>query len=406
MLNNCIKAYFIRDWENLVSTYQSSTLTFSGADVANWISECKDAPKVLKETIELLSAEILTKPINDVNIHLKLESLLKDEPIANWKQQQARIIVWQRKAVCALYSSIFKEVKIRLKSLLKDSVIYADGLRPDELSAKLRTLTNVHGFFENDLTKQDRQTDDPIIEVEMLMYQLLGVEKQVLKSWASMHKTWRFKSKFYKGTGDAMRLTGQATTAIGNAITNMQVHSQFVITNQSSINCMLILGDDMLIICNRRPSIKNLRNDIAVNFNMQSKDNYFDNGGQFCSMIAYKTIDNRCELGPDFVRMKFRYEVTNGVHKSTDNNVLMRAASYLYMLGNLPNVRKVVKTLNLPITPMNWYSYQFALNGVADRYKMTTDQVEGYYHNLLHMIETQQLHNYEFRMFTSQSKYY
>lgn len=36
-----------------------------------------------------------------------------------------------------------------------------------------------------------------------------------------MHTTWRFKSMFNKGTLEFMRLSGQATTALGNVITNM-----------------------------------------------------------------------------------------------------------------------------------------------------------------------------------------
>lgn len=45
------------------------------------------------------------------------------------------------------------EVKRRLKMLLKQKVIYTDGLRPDELAARVRNLKNIKGFFENDLKK-------------------------------------------------------------------------------------------------------------------------------------------------------------------------------------------------------------------------------------------------------------
>lgn len=53
----------------------------------------------------------------------------------------------------AMFSSIFIEAKKRLKAMLKDKVIYVDGLRPDEIGARLKSVKGTKGFFENDLTK-------------------------------------------------------------------------------------------------------------------------------------------------------------------------------------------------------------------------------------------------------------
>jgi len=48
------------------------------------------------------------------------------------------------------------QAKSRLKTLLKDEVIYTDGMRPDEVSKLVRQTQGTVGFFEDDLTKQDR----------------------------------------------------------------------------------------------------------------------------------------------------------------------------------------------------------------------------------------------------------
>lgn len=61
--------------------------------------------------------------------------------------------MWNRKAVTALFAPIFKAAKDRYKSILNDLTIYTDGLRPDELSARIRLVKNITCFFENDLTK-------------------------------------------------------------------------------------------------------------------------------------------------------------------------------------------------------------------------------------------------------------
>lgn len=65
-----------------------------------------------------------------------------------------------------------------------------------------------------------------------------------------------------------MRLTGQATTALGNVITNLQVHANFVLEHQRIITLMLFLGDDMLMVMSERPNMMGLRKHIAVYHNM------------------------------------------------------------------------------------------------------------------------------------------
>lgn len=49
-----------------------------------WIAERKDAPEKLRQTLELLACELVNAPLSNINIHTKVESLIKDEPIMNW----------------------------------------------------------------------------------------------------------------------------------------------------------------------------------------------------------------------------------------------------------------------------------------------------------------------------------
>ncbi|AHK22715.1 polyprotein [Lagenaria siceraria endornavirus-California] len=392
--------YFIKGWVSKVNEFRAKRLVILPEDVKRWVETNKDAKRIEPELLELLSGEILVKPMNDVNIHLKLESLLKDNTTIMTKQQQARIIVWQRKAVCAIYSNLFVKVKDRLKSILHDKIIYADGLRPDEISARVRLCKDIAGFFENDLTKQDRQTDAPIITTEMYMYDLLGVHPNVIASWREMHEVWRFKSNHYWGQGQGMRLTGQATTAIGNCITNLQVHQEFVKKNFSILELALFLGDDMCMVFREKPDTKNLRKNIATKFNMQSKDAWYRNGATFCSMVMSRTPTG-AELCPDVVRLKFRYEVTNGVHEANAENILMRKASYIMMLGEGPNVKETVTRLNLPIKPLIWYDFESMLRAVGDKYDMTHVQVLDVYYNLLQMINSEKLYRHTFRHFSN-----
>lgn len=86
-------------------------------------------------------------------MHEKIESLLKDEILKSWNDNVTRTIMWQWYFVAAIYSPIFTEAKLRFKKLMKDKVIYYDGLTPWDLNQKLSKFTKPNYFFENDLTK-------------------------------------------------------------------------------------------------------------------------------------------------------------------------------------------------------------------------------------------------------------
>ncbi|APG77709.1 hypothetical protein [Shahe endorna-like virus 1] len=405
MVNDICRAYFRPDWQELCNKFKADPIVYDPASIENWIMERKGAPEIIKELMTKLAGELMTKPISDVNIHLKLESLLKESPIVSWKQQQSRPIVWQPKAIAAIFSAVFIKAKDRLKELLSDKVVYADGHTPASLSARVRNVKGTKWFYENDLTKQDRQTDEEILKVEMAMYELLGVHPLVISAWYSVHRHWRMKGTYTRSKRDFMRMTGQATTALGNVITNFQVHCRFVLRNQHRILFMLFLGDDMLMFFSEKPDIKGLRNEIAVYFNMQSKDSINELYGTFCGMLAYHTSETTCELGPDFMRLKYRFEVTNGVHEDSDLNMRMRTMSYCMMLGDISEVRHVIDSTGLPIQPVSWYSKPHAMQAAAHKHNSTPIQIGGVLHSLCQMMKDAKTFHTTFKMYTSKPRW-
>lgn len=78
------------------------------------------------------------------------------------------------------------------------------------------------------------------------------------------------------------RLTGTANTAVGNFVTNLLVHMNFVETNWSKLVCMVMLGDDMAILFNEKPNITNLIRNIYENFNIKCKPDINEQYGTFC----------------------------------------------------------------------------------------------------------------------------
>ncbi|AGY34962.1 polyprotein [Rhizoctonia cerealis alphaendornavirus 1] len=337
------QAYFHDNWQHTVNKFNENMITYNAEAITQWLREHPGTDKIQKEVDEILAEGFLTNPLNKLNVHNKLESLLKEEPITKVQDQKVRIIVWQRKGYAAIFSPVFIEAKKRLKTLLRKDVIYADGYTPQELSARLRTVTGSTRFFESDMAKQDRQTDQETLDVEFEVYKNLGVHPRLLSVWRSVHRNWRFKNAHMSGNLDGMRMTGQATTAIGNVIVNMAVHADLVINNRDKIQLILLLGDDNLMLCSTFLDLQKFRKDTKERYNMEVKPDSNSTHGTFIQLIAYHTPEGTCELAPDWIRLTRRFEVTNGVSEATDENLEARCMSYCMMLGNLPEVQSLVQ---------------------------------------------------------------
>lgn len=78
------------------------------------------------------------------------------------------------------------------------------------------------------------------------------------------------RSNHAKATQNWQRLTGQASTALGNVSINFLVHMSFVKKNYNLIRIMLALGDDNLMALAAKPDVSKLKQNIKLKYNMQS----------------------------------------------------------------------------------------------------------------------------------------
>lgn len=65
-------------------------------------------------------------------------------------------------------------------------------------------------------------------------------------------------------------------------------------------------------------------------------------------MIVHKTPTG-LSIGPDLVRMKYKYEITNGLRPHDHLNIRMRMMSYMMMIGKNKQTDEYIKLMNLPI---------------------------------------------------------
>lgn len=402
-VNKFVKCYFGDNFSAYNNT--SQILDVDAYETMLWISKRRDGLKIAKELNDMFTDELGLIPLNAINVHMKLESLMKEKPIMHWGQHQARGIYWQRKAIAAISSPVFLKIKSRLKNSLRDKYVYADGLTPGELNQKCRNTTNVNWFFENDLSKQDRQTDKPLIEVEMRLYALLGASPSLLKWWRTMHEQWKFRARWNKGQAEEMRLTGQSTTAIGNLITNMQVHNDFFLKNDHIVKRVLFLGDDVLVMLSDKPDVSSLSKETKEKHNMVSKQRLSADGGIFCCMIAYKNSQGGCELGPDYVRLRYRFEVTNGVSEATPENIQSRCQSYACMVGKTPEMVSLMRSKGWILPLQHWYDGINLPIAIAKRYDLNEHDVMNNYAILVDYLTSPEPINVEFSTYTNVKVY-
>jgi hypothetical protein len=389
--------YFVRSPKDRIN------LNFNTDEIISWLRERPDTLKICTEIDEVLSSLLDVAGMEKVNVHMKLESRMKDVIMASLTgdidmpgtitDQKVRLIMWQRKGITALFSPVFKRAKENLKDALRSDVVYVDGKTADEISAILKNVNEDCDLIEDDLSKQDRQTDATIINTEMEIYKLLGVDPSLVDVWRRIHGS--NKNKWYaKGVGvtflgEAMRHTGQATTALGNAIVNLLVKMRLVRKLGKNMRLMLVLGDDNIMLAKIGVvTTKMVSENSARHFNMQSKPKVSKRSGNFLRMTVYKNSFNCYECCPDFMRLSRRFEVTNGVSEANDENIIARCMSYLCMIGSNDVTEELWRELTDVESPLKiWYEYDSAINAVADYYKTNTMVIEGKLNHLFKMIK-------------------
>jgi hypothetical protein len=392
-----LAAYGVENSANIAAQFRSESeqIYFNYSAIYDWLVERPDGLKIESEVSEIVSQGIDVLKLNFVKVHVKLESLLKEDPIESFREQKQRIIVWQVKGVTAMYSAIFKQAKERTKLLLKPNVKYVDGVTPEALGEWLSTIGVVDDgeFLMDDLTQQDKQTDKDDINLEMAWYGYVGVHHAVLESWLRVHKLWRARGKYLSFMGDYMRLTGQATTSLGNFVINAFCHAEHVIELGSRLQAVMFLGDDNLMYYQHHKDPKPLNRRTADKYNMYSTATVHSQVGQFCSLLVVAGDNGHLHLCPDLVRLSRRYEVTSGVSKADDQNTKMRAMSYALMLGPSPALETHATNEGWPINLAQWYDPALAVSAAANFHGVSREFVLSKRMHLEAMLLNPQLHD-------------
>jgi hypothetical protein len=290
----------------------------------------------------------------------------------------------------AIFGAFFQQVKKRFKEILAPHVKYVDGMTPEQLAAELVTVPDTQAIVEDDLEKQDRQTNHALIQIERKIYLELGANEQVVDFYMNCHHKWRWKGHGTQGRWDAMRLTGQCTTAIGNAIVNLITHSRLMLRNKGLVTKMLVLGDDNILFSTRALDVSGHGTVVSKYYNMVSKVNQYKEVGEFLSMLVYLDGDGVLRLCPNFKRMRHRFSVSNYTYSGVQSldKLKGRVLSYCFMLGSvIDGSVTIAKEINSKVTIPDWYSLPGAIRANSVYHDCNEEQTSQHIGKLLYMMQ-------------------
>jgi hypothetical protein len=401
----CIN-YLREDFKILHKNYLQHPVGINMDATMKWTRD-HNYPKLVQQNLKQLFDEgFEMNGISNIKVHGKIEQTTRMEKFSRWfTEVQTRSIMASAYCISALFSPMFLEIKKRFKDSLVKKFVYSDGMSPDQLAAHMRKHKGVKWVVEDDLSKQDAATTHLIINVEFKIYEMLGAAVIDLELYSWVHKRWRFTGKGFSGVWDAMRLTGQPTTSIGNAITNLIVHNRFVRRNNDQIICMYVLGDDNIILSNTKLNVSRHGTETKEFYNIMSKISQSQGVGQYLSMLVH-VVDDIVKLSPDFKRMRHRYAVCNYTFTSAEREekLKMRRLSYALMLGNIKQSVDYIRS-NFPTVETNdWYEVNDAIMGCAKYYNVDRVEIEQDISALVNMIKSTTYYTSEMPYFQSNYK--
>jgi UDP:flavonoid glycosyltransferase YjiC (YdhE family) len=394
-------AYWIAGVDTYALECRVNEIGLNSKATLAWLAQSNNPTKISGLLHSANTDGMELNPLNSAIVMEKLESLLKDNPIADWDEGKVRIIVYQMQGHAAVFSPPIMEVKNRMKAAEKMNCKYIDGKTPPEIAKWVSAFHSGVMYMEDDLEAQDRQTPVDIIDVEMYLLKYFGVNQALVNLWRVTHENWRFKGRFSSGTRNAMRWTGQVTTALGNYIVNMLVRANWVLRNASYITFTLKLGDDFLAAMTTKVDVKQYEREAKQYWNMVAKAECKPSCGTICCMLVITDSMGHPHLVPDITRLYHRYQVTNGIHKINTTSLDSRRMAYLAMLGKCPETIRICRERDYDLKLEAWYDMNAALCASAEKWGTAYESVLILRGKLLAMIDSDEVYNHEFLVYTS-----
>nr|AQM55272.1 hypothetical protein 1 [Big Cypress virus]AQM55275.1 hypothetical protein 1 [Big Cypress virus]AQM55278.1 hypothetical protein 1 [Big Cypress virus]AQM55281.1 hypothetical protein 1 [Big Cypress virus]AQM55284.1 hypothetical protein 1 [Big Cypress virus] len=229
-------------------------------------------------------------------------------------------IVYHEKPINAIFCSIWREIKKRVVTSLKNHVKLFCDMSPSDFEKELdrdvpsHTLSSLLEKLEIDISKYDKSQRELALEFECKLMRFFGVDEYFISLWFNAHVLSMIydKTSKLKCLIPYQRKSGDASTFIGNTLFLMAVICDFIPV--SLLKLALFSGDDSLLYGFDLSKYKNTQH-FGLKFNLEIKFFNYE-FSYFCSKFLLP-VDGKWKFTPDPVKFFTkigRHDLVNPAH--------------------------------------------------------------------------------------------
>ncbi|QOJ38374.1 RdRp, partial [Ampelovirus sp.] len=241
------------DFDKL-SQCQGELVTQNNVYLENWLSSRNPMGKAaLKRDLE--GFPDWRSELNRFKIMVKSDMKVKLDGTADTVLPSGQNIIYHRRNVCLMFSSVFQRLTDRLKFVLKSNVKLFHGCSLEDFAQSLQDCASgdLSSFYcaEVDLSKYDKSQNDFTKAIEHEIYRRLGFDPELLEYWQASDFSSQVgsTSRGFSLSIGSQRRTGTATTWLGNTVINMALMAR--ILNCDDFSVMAFSGDDSILFHNK-----------------------------------------------------------------------------------------------------------------------------------------------------------
>lgn len=275
LFKNFIRSVVRDDCMDLVELYKFETVGMHGSLVGRWLQTQKPATAALC--------------MSDVSMHERranvFEFMVKGDvkpaldPRASNTYASVQTIAYNSKDVNVMFCPVFLALRDRLLNVLKEKLFVMTGVSNEDFERKVNAYVklaalnlNVCDRVELDMSKYDKAQACALFTFEMLLYEWLGMDGDLLEIWRNAHEFSRLRDRKngVSATTRWQRKSGDASTFFGNTVVLLAVLCACY--DVDDIAMLLAAGDDSVIWF--RPGVKVAFNPSAIMadlFNLECK---------------------------------------------------------------------------------------------------------------------------------------
>jgi len=280
------KYYCKENVDELLTEFQASPVTYTKENLKHFLDTKSDT---YLKSIRNNPRSWEDTEVSFYNMFPKTDIKALTDDITEYDKIQT--VVYHDRDITMYYSSIFLEIKRRLKTILKKNVIYADGYTPEEMQDFYRRNTSKLSkkyYLENDFSKYDKTQLQTIMELEYSLYRMLGLDTEVIRDWRNGHLTTTLMSRSLgiKIIVSFQRKSGDATTSLGNTL--VCILTVCAVYDIEEFEFAGFLGDDSVICLRSKPQFSSISETFLRDFNLIAKYKVYEDYGYFLSYFIFE----------------------------------------------------------------------------------------------------------------------